>query len=91
MTKKGDDMKTAESKVYDLMANWITDAQTLAQLERRMVQLLKEQDRDTRYACNEAVDALARTVSQCATASDCKAYNEAIRNAAAACMNVKAV
>lgn len=75
-------MKTAEEKVDDLMSNWITDAQTLAQLERRMVQLLIEQDRDTRYACAEAIMGI-RVLNE---------GEEHIKDTAyAACTNVKAV
>ncbi len=48
-------MKTAEERIDAIFANWITDAQTLAELERRVVYALKEQDRDTRAACAEAV------------------------------------
>lgn len=82
-------MKTAEQKIDEIFSTWVRDSQTLEQLERRIVQALREQDRDTRHACAEAVIKLARTVSQCSTVEYCKGFNDAIVSAHDACMNVQ--
>jgi hypothetical protein len=74
---KGEGMKTAEEKAKE----WC-DRYNLEEMQSRVTLLLKEQDRDTRHACAEAV-VLLHGQMNCG--------QEFIRkdSAHAACMNAK--
>jgi len=77
-------MKTAEQRIDEIFTDWVQENQTLAQLERRIVQAVKEQDRDTRHACAEALLKLKRHGGE----------DESLvilHEAEAACMNVRAL
>jgi hypothetical protein len=80
--------KTAEEKANEFCSRFTGMDKDFA---RHVAILLKEQDRDTRHVCAEAIKECRRTVSMCATAKECHAYNAGIGDAAVACMNVKAV
>lgn len=56
-------MKTAEQKIDTIFSDWVKEEQTLDQLERRVVLAMKEQDRDTRHACADAVTRLSVEVA----------------------------
>jgi hypothetical protein len=90
------EMKSAEDKARDFVSALpLSVAVVRKEVEALTVRLLKEQDRDTRHACAEAVIQLP----ECLTANDNAIYDcrgeicDAIPTNAAhdACMNVKAV
>lgn len=87
-------MKTVEEKARALLDETCVSGAAFNRLLRAITLALKEQDRDTRHACAEAVVSL----EGCTTSNDnaiygphgeiCKAVS--VDEAQAACMNVRA-
>ena len=72
-------MKTAEEKATKFLTYFVGTWN--AKQERELVKLIKEQDRDTRHACAEAI----------AFVDDNEEHDVVLGNAIRACMNTKNV